>query len=252
MEIGIEILLLLFIVAAVAGWVDTIAGGGGLLTIPAMLLAGLPPATALATNKLQGSSGTLVSTLYFLKKGAVNVKAILLAVLMTFIGAVFGGWLLLQINAEYLLLILPFLLISIGLYFLFSPKVDDIDRKAKIKFSVFSLTFAPILGFYDGFFGPGTGSLMAVAFITLCGFGAPKATAHAKVLNFTSNVAALLSFLLFGQIAWVVGLVMMSGQVVGSVIGARMVLAKGASIIKPVVVSVCFAMAIQVIWKNVF
>ncbi|UFT99162.1 TSUP family transporter [Radiobacillus kanasensis] len=250
MEFSIEILLILFLVAVVAGWVDTIAGGGGLLTIPAMVLAGLSPATAIATNKLQGSSGTFVAALYFIRKGAIHKKAIKLSVIMTFLGAIFGGWLLLQVRAEYLILILPLLLVAIGLYFLFSPKVKDEDRKARMRLSVFSLTIAPLLGLYDGFFGPGTGSLMAVSFMTLCGFGASKATAHAKVLNFTSNFAALLYFLLFGHIAWLIGIVMMLGQVLGSFVGAKMVLSKGASIIRPIVVTVCFVMAIQVIWKN--
>ncbi|WP_025028936.1 TSUP family transporter [Caldalkalibacillus mannanilyticus] len=252
MEFSIEIILLLLVVAIVAGWVDTIAGGGGLLTIPAMLLAGLPPATALATNKLQGSSGTLVATLYFLKKGAIDRRTITMSVIMTFVGAVLGGWLLLQIDAENLIMILPFLLIVIGLYFLFSPKVENKDRQARMKLSVFALTVAPLLGFYDGFFGPGTGSIMALSFIALCGFGAPKATAHAKVLNFISNIAALLYFVFFGHIAWFIGIVMMLGQILGAFIGAKMVLEKGASLIRPIVITVCFIMALQIMWKNFF
>jgi len=252
MEFSIEILIILLFVAMVAGWVDTIAGGGGLLTIPAMILAGLPPATAIATNKVQGSSGTFVASMYFIRKGAIDLRKIKGSIVMTFIGAVLGGWLVLQIDAEYLILILPILLVAIGLYFLFSPKVENIDRPTRMKFSIFSLTMAPLLGFYDGFFGPGTGSLMALAFIALCGFGAPKATAHAKILNFTSNIASLLYFIFFGHIAWIVGLVMMFGQIIGSFIGAKMVLDKGAALIRPVVITVCFLMAVQIIWRNFF
>ncbi|WP_026672280.1 TSUP family transporter [Alkalihalobacterium bogoriense] len=252
MEISLEIILFLLIVAVIAGWVDTIAGGGGLLTIPSMLLVGMPPATAIATNKLQGSSGTFVATMYFIKKGAIDRKTITIPVITTFIGAVIGGWLVLQINAEYLVLLLPILLIVIGFYFLLSPKIDNIDRKAKMKLSIFSITIAPLLGFYDGFFGPGTGSLMAVAFIALCGFGAPKATANAKILNFTSNMAALLYFLFYGQIAWLIGIIMMIGQIIGAYIGAKMVLEKGVKLIRPLVITICFVMALQIIWKNFF
>ncbi|NBI27853.1 TSUP family transporter [Chengkuizengella marina] len=250
MDFSIEVIVILFFVAILAGWVDTIAGGGGLLTLPAMMLAGLPPATAVATNKLQGSSGTFIATMFFIKNGSIDLKEIRLSILMTFLGAVIGGWFMLQIRAEYLEMLLPFLLIFIGLYFLFSPNIENKDRKMKMRLSLFSLTIAPLLGLYDGFFGPGTGSLMALSFIALCGYGASKATAHAKILNFTSNISALLYFVLFGQIAWVIGIIMMLGQIIGSFIGAKMVLEKGASLIKPVVITVCFFMAIQVFWKN--
>ncbi|MDP5276756.1 TSUP family transporter [Chengkuizengella axinellae] len=250
MEFGIEIILLLFIVAIIAGWVDTIAGGGGLITIPSMILAGLPPSTALATNKLQGSSGTFISTMFFLKKGAIDLKSMRLSILMTFLGSILGGWLLLQMNADNLQMILPFMLVFIGIYFLFSPNIDNKDRPMRMKLSLFSFLIAPLLGFYDGFFGPGTGSLIAMAFIALCGYSSSKATANAKLLNFTSNFSALIYFIFFGHIAWIIGLVMMLGQIIGSFIGAKMVLDKGASIIKPVVITVCFIMAIQVFWRN--
>lgn len=169
---------------------------------------------------------------------------------MTFLGSIFGGWLVLQIQAEYLVMILPFLLISIGLYFLFSPNISNEDRQMKISLSLFSLTAAPLLGFYDGFFGPGTGSLMALAFIMLCGYSTPRATANSKILNFTSNIAALLYFIVFGQINWTVGLAMMFGQIIGSFIGAKMVLNKGTSLIRPIVIIVCFVMAIRIFWRN--
>lgn len=114
---------------------------------------------------------------------------------------------------------------------------------------LFALTVAPFLGFYDGFFGPGTGSLIALAFILLCGYSATRATANAKILNFTSNFAALLYFIIFGQIDWTIGLIMMLGQIIGSYIGAKMVLTKGTSLIRPIVVIVCFVMAIKIFYK---
>lgn len=250
MDFTLEVLIILFLVAVLAGWIDTIAGGGGMLTIPAMLLAGIPPSVAIATNKLQGSSGTLIATMIFIKKKEIAFKDMRLSILMTFLGSIFGGWLVLQIQAEYLVMILPFLLISIGLYFLFSPNISNEDRQMKISLLLFSLTAAPLLGFYDGFFGPGTGSLMAMAFIILCGYSAPRATANAKILNFTSNIAALLYFIVFGQINWTIGLAMMFGQIIGSFIGARMVLNKGTSLIRPIVIIVCFVMAIRIFMEK--
>ena len=250
MEYSLEILLLLFFVAMLAGWVDTIAGGGGLLTLPALLLCGLPPAVVLATNKLQGSSGTLISALYFIRKGTVNLKDMRLLILMTFIGSVLGSWLILRSNADFLLHILPLILILVGLYFLFAPRVSDLDRERRLKPLAFALLICPLLGFYDGFFGPGTGSFMALALVTLCGYGLPRATAQTKVLNFTSNISALLYFIFFGEIAWLVGGVMIAGQMIGATVGANMVVNIGSRLIKPVIVMVCFAMAGRILWQN--
>lgn len=188
MEFSLEIFLLLFAVAILAGWVDTIAGGGGLITIPTMLLVGIPSAAALATNKLQGTGGTLIASTYFLKKKIVNLNSIKLTLFMTFFGSMFGGWLLLKLNSTVLDSIVPFLLILMGFYFLFSPNIGKIDKTQRVSYFVFSICFASILGFYDGFFGPGTGMFMALAFVNLCGYNLPRATAHAKVLNFTSRL----------------------------------------------------------------
>ena len=250
MQYSLEILLFLFFAAMLAGWVDTIAGGGGLLTIPALLLCGLPPAVVLATNKLQGSSGTLISTLYFVRKGAVNLKEMWLLILMTFIGSVLGSWLILRANADFLMTILPLILILVGLYFLFAPRVSDVDRERRLKLVTFALLVCPLLGFYDGFFGPGTGSFMALSLVTLCGYGLPKATAQTKVLNFTSNISALAYFILFGEIAWSIGVVMIAGQMIGAIVGANMVVNIGSRLIKPVIVIVCFAMASRILWQN--
>ena len=249
MEFGFEILTLLFVVAIIAGWVDAIAGGGGLITIPILILAGLSPVSALATNKLQGSIGTLTASLYFIRKKTVNLKKMRLAILATFIGSVFGSWLLLQINTQHLIIMLPILLICMGLYFLFSPNINDEDRQEKIKVVSFALFVTPFLGFYDGFFGPGTGSFMALAFVMLLGYGLPKATANAKILNFVSNISSLSYFVIFGDVNWVAGFIMMFGQFIGAMLGARMILNNGSTLIKPVVVVVCFFMSINLLFK---
>ena len=250
MEFSFEILILLFCVAIIAGWVDAIAGGGGLITIPVLILAGLPPAAALATNKLQGSAGTLTASLYFIKKKTVNLKEIKLAIIATFIGSVIGSWLVLKIDAQNLIVLLPILLVSMGLYFLFSPHIGDEDRKEKLTVVFFALLACPLLGFYDGFFGPGTGGFMALAFVMLLGYSLPKATANSKILNFVSNISSLLYFVLYGDVYWNIGLIMIGGQLIGATIGARMILEKGSLIIKPVVVSVCFLMSANILLKT--
>jgi uncharacterized protein len=250
MEYSFEILLFLFFVAMLAGWVDTIAGGGGLLTLPAMLLCGIPPAVAIATNKMQGSSGTLIAAIYFIRKGAVRLQEMWLSILMTFLGSMLGSWLILKINSDFLLQFLPAILILVGLYFLFAPRISDLDRERRLKVITFSLLICPMLGFYDGFFGPGTGSFMALSFVTLCGYGLPKATANTKILNFTSNISALMYFILFGEMAWVVGAVMITGQMIGATLGAKMVIEIGSRLVKPVIVIVCFAMAFRILWQS--
>ncbi len=249
MEFNNEILLLLFLVAAVAGWVDVIAGGGGLLTIPVLVLIGVPPAAAIATNKLQGSVGTLIATIYFIRKRAVNLARLKLSICMTFAGSVFGSWLVLQIDAQKLILALPILLAATGLYFLFAPNIDDKQRKQKITFVAFAILITPLLGFYDGFFGPGTGSFMALAFVLFCGYSLPAATANAKILNFSSNISSLLYFIFYGDIAWLAGFTMIGGQICGATVGAKMILKKGTVLIKPVVVIVCLMMSINMLIK---
>ncbi len=245
MEFSLEILALLFLIAALAGWVDVIAGGGGLVTIPVLVLVGVPPVSAIATNKLQGSVGTLIASIYFIRKRAINLARMKLSIFMTFAGSVFGSWLVLQIDAQQLILILPMLLTATGLYFLLAPNIDDKQRKEKIKMITFAMLLTPVLGFYDGFFGPGAGSFMALAYVLGCGYSLPSATAHAKILNFTSNISSLLYFVIFGEIAWLAGLAMVAGQIFGATAGAKTVLKKGTAIIKPLVVMVCFAMAIK-------
>ena len=251
MELSIEIILLLFAVSAIAGWIDIIAGGGGLITMPVLLSLGLPPATALATNKMQSAGGILLASSYFVKKGIVKLKDIWLPIVMAFIGSVIGGWLILQMDAAVLRMVLPFLLIAIALYFFFAPNIGKLDRSQRINISSFAIIAAFPLGFYDGFFGPGTGTFVSLAFISLLGFNLSKATAHAKILNCTSVLAALLYFIVFGEIAWSVGLVMLSGQMLGAYAGARTVISNGQTIIRPVVVLVCMAMAIKLIFDSI-
>ncbi|MEM7066455.1 MAG: TSUP family transporter [Cyanobacteria bacterium P01_B01_bin.77] len=243
MHLGVDTVVLLFVVAIVASCVDAIAGGGGLIVLPTMLMVGMPPTAALATNKLQGSGGTLVASLYFLRQQIVRLRDIKLMVLMTFVGAAIGVWLVLQIDSTVLKAVIPFLLLSMGAYFALSPKLGATDQKQRLAQGPFAIFIAPLLGFYDGFFGPGAGMFMALSLVSLRGYNLTKATAQTKVLNCTSNVSSLLYFLLFGEVYWRVGLIMLAGQVIGASIGARIVLAKGAALIRPVVATVCFLMA---------
>lgn len=250
MEISAQVIILLFIVAWIAGFIDAIAGGGGLITIPALLMAGMPPALALGTNKLQACGGSFSASLYFIRQKAVNIKQVWLLLLITFISAVCGTILIQQVDASIIKKILPFLILAIGIYFLLTPKLGDEDRRQRLSYTMFAFTAGLGIGFYDGFFGPGTGSLFSLACVTLLGFNLAKATAHAKVLNFTSNIASLIFFLIGGQIVWTVGLTMMAGQFIGANLGAKMVLSKGKALIRPMVVIMSFIMTAKMAYDQ--
>ena len=221
-----------------------------LITIPALLAVGVPPAMALGTNKLQACGGSFSASLYFIRQKAVNIKQVWLLLLITFIGAVCGTILIQQVDASIIKKILPFLILAIGIYFLLTPKLGDEDRKQRLSHTMFAFTAGLGIGFYDGFFGPGTGSLFSLACVTLLGFNLAKATAHAKVLNFTSNIASLIFFLIGGQIVWTVGLTMMAGQFIGANLGAKMVLSKGKALIRPMVVIMSFIMTAKMAYDQ--
>jgi uncharacterized protein len=247
-----EILALLFLIATLAGFIDSIAGGGGLLTVPALLAVGLPPASALATNKLQSCGGSFSASLYFIRQRMVDLKQQKWAIISAFIGSAFGTLSVMLIQAGFLKLLLPILTISVGLYFLFSPTIGENDRKSRLTVLQFALLPALIIGFYDGFFGPGAGSFYALAYITLAGFNLTKATAHTKVLNFTSNLAGLIFFIVGGEVVWTIGLIMLVGQFIGARLGAKMVIAKGKRLIRPMLITVSTIMSIKLIYENFF
>ncbi|SCA56907.1 conserved hypothetical protein; putative inner membrane protein [Candidatus Terasakiella magnetica] len=240
--LALDTLGMLFCIGLIAGWVDSIAGGGGLIALPALLSVGLSPVQALATNKLQGSFGTFAATANFIKKGHLKINDVWPMIMLTFIGSASGTLLVQRLDASILVDIIPFLLLAVGLYFLAKPKIGLEDQKQRVGLWGFSFIAGFTLGFYDGFFGPGTGSFFAVAFITLMGFNLLKATAHTKILNFTSNIASLLFFILGGQVIWVVGLIMAMGQMIGGYVGAHMSMKHGSKIIRPLLVIICFAM----------
>ena len=250
MEFGLEIFALLFVAAFIAGFIDAIAGGGGLITIPALLSVGISPAIALGTNKLQACGGSFSASLYFIRRKAVNLREIWLLILLTFIGASLGTIFVQLIDVNALKAALPFFVLVIGIYFLFSPSLGEEDRKQRISYPLFAFTAAAGIGFYDGMFGPATGSFLTLAFVLLLGFNLSKSVAHAKVLNFTSNFASLIFFMLGGAILWKVGFVMMIGQFIGGNLGARMVVTKGKQIIRPLIVGMSFIMVAKMLWDQ--
>ncbi len=250
MDLSFEILGLLFLVAGVAGFIDAIAGGGGMITVPALLAVGVPPAQALATNKLQGSFGSFSASLYFVRNGFVSLKEMRNAIVFTFIGSAIGALLVQRIDAGVLTSLIPALLVCISLYFLFAPQTGKGGGTPKLSENVFAFTVGTSIGFYDGFFGPGAGSLFTVCFVAIAQFGLVEATARTKILNFTSNFAALLFFIMAGLPIWEIGLLMAVGGFIGARMGAKVVISKGQKLIRPMVVIISMVMAIKLLWEQ--
>ncbi|MDR9830603.1 TSUP family transporter [Vibrio sp. FNV 38] len=250
MEVTFDILLFLFFVAGLAGFIDALAGGGGLLTLPALLSAGVPPTQALATNKLQSSFGSFSATLYFVRRGIVDLKDMRLAIACTFVGSATGAKLVQYIDASILTSLIPLLLLGISLYFLFAPQAGDGGGTPKMSENLFAFTVGTGVGFYDGFFGPGTGSIFTICFVAIAQLSIVHATAKTKVLNFTSNFAALLFFIFAGLPVWELGLVMAVGGFIGARLGAKAVVSKGKKYIRPLVITMSMVMAVKLLLEQ--
>ncbi len=238
---------LLFIAGAVAGWIDSIAGGGGLITVPVLLGLGLPPSDALGTNKLQAVFGSGAATWHYGRAGLIDFRESTAGVMFTAMGAVLGAVAVQRLHPDFLRLVILFLLIAIALYFLLRPTLGDIDAHPRMQSATFHFVFGLALGFYDGFFGPGTGSFWAMAYVVLLGFNLTKATAHTKLMNFTSNAASLAMFLIGDKTQLMAGLVMGAGQLLGAQLGARMVVARGAKFIRPIFIAVALALSVRLL-----
>jgi uncharacterized membrane protein YfcA len=241
---------LLFAAAFLAGLIDAIAGGGGLITVPVLLGIGLPPSVALGTNKLQASFGSGSAMLHFRHSGMVRIRDYRSGIIWTAIGAGLGVLAVQLLDPGLLRRLIPWLLAAIALYTLISPRLGETDRRARWPTGLFYCLFGLGIGFYDGFLGPGTGSFWAMAFMLLLGYSLPRATAATKVMNFTSNIVALGFFLLAGQVHFAEGLVMGVGQFLGARLGARLVIHRGAAFIRPIFIAMVLAILLKLILQQ--
>ncbi|OPH38800.1 TSUP family transporter [Moraxella lacunata] len=248
MELTIQLISILFFVALFAGFIDAMAGGGGLLTIPALLLTGMNPVAVLATNKLQACAGSFSASVTMIKKGLIHPKMMKVALIMAFVGSAVGTVLVQLSPPDFLQKALPFVIGAVGVYTLFSPNLGKLETTPKMSQKLYERTVAPLIGLYDGYFGPGTGTFFSLSQVVLRGRDLVQATARAKLLNFATNIASLIFFVLGGQVVWVVGLVMMTGQLIGAYLGSHMVVKSGAKFIRPVIVVVCFCMVAKLLW----
>jgi uncharacterized protein len=242
---SLEMLAVLALVGFAAGFLDSIAGGGGLLAVPAYALAGLDPVAAVATNKLSSTFGSGSATFAFARAGKIDLRRMWPSALSAGLGSILGALALPFAPREAASIALPFILIAVALYFAFSPQMGESDRHQRLSERAYAWTLAPLIGFYDGVFGPGAGSFYAIGFVALVGFGVTRAIANARLANFASNIGGLVVFAFGAHIVVAAGLSMGVGQFLGSRLGARAVLGAGANLARPLIVAVSCVMALR-------
>lgn len=249
MDLNIIDVITLTVFGFVASFLNAIVGGGGLISLPTLLFVGLPPSAAIATNKLANSISNMTSMLTFLRAGKID-KALMKKVLpLVFIGSISGAYLVHLISPTILKPLMLVMLIIIAVYTIVKKDWEQnhptspLSRTKKI----ILITVLALIGFYDGFFGPGTGSFFIFALLFM-GYDFLQAAGNAKALNFTSNFAALLMFMFLGQVNYVYGLIMGASMIVGAYLGTRFALKRSTTFMRLIFISVTVALIV----KNLF
>jgi uncharacterized protein len=248
-DLSVQVFALLILAAFVAGFVDSIAGGGGLITVPVLLLCGASPITALATNKIQGSFGAATAAFSYARAGHVDLRRQLPAAIIAFVAGLCGAVLATFIPTYWLRVALPMILIAIAAFFALKPGLTDHDRAERMRPALFAALIVPLIAGYDGLIGPGAGAFYMIGFVLLAGYGILKATAHTKLLNFASNLGGLVAFAATGAPMWGIGLAMGLAQVAGAAVGSRLAMRIGARLIKPLLVVTSTLLAIRLLWQ---
>ena len=235
--------LMLFFAGALAGFVDSIVGGDGLISVPAMLLTNLPPSVALGTNKLSSVFGALTAAIAYARSGKVEWPLVKRLMPITFVGSLLGTWLVISIPPLYLKPIIIVLLVSVLIFVLFKKDWGTVTTYAgasKQKLILLAIGAFGI-GFYDGFVGPGTGTFLIFMFI-YAGFNFLYSSGNAKFLNFTSNLASLILFISLDHVDYVLGLSAAAGQIIGATLGARLAIKKGVGLVRFVFIATTVSM----------
>ncbi|MBS6507386.1 MAG: TSUP family transporter [Paraclostridium bifermentans] len=234
-----------------AAFVDSIAGGGGLISMPVLLMAGLPAHLALGTNKFAGAFGCFSSAYKYSKSGKSNIELLKKLIPFTILGCLLGVKCVLSISENILNILVFLMILIVALYTYLKKDLGKEDKfenlsKENIKKGII-MAFA--LGFYDGFFGPGTGTFLTFAFIKIYGFDFLHASANTKILNFTSNFTALILFMFSGQILYKIAIFYAISMVLGGYIGAKVAINKGSQLIKPIFLFMAVAVAIKLLYQ---
>ena len=246
MPFELSILIPLLAAGFLAAFVDAMAGGGGLISLPALLIAGMPPTLALGTNKAASTIGTVASTATFIRAGKLNLRLVRKQIPFTLVGAVVGVITVQYLSPDILKPLIIILLIAVTIFTLLKKNwgAASTYSKPRKRILVLALFFALGLGFYDGFFGPGVGSFLIFCFLSM-GFDFVEASANAKALNLTSNVASLVTFAVLGQVDYRYGIPMGIVMIAGARLGAKLAVKKGATFIKPLFIIMTLILIIK-------
>ena len=250
MEITYQTFLIVCPFLFLAGLIDAIGGGGGLISLPAYLIAGLPPHAAVATNKMSSTCGTALATFRFIKNKLVNFKLAVPSVIAAIIGSTIGANLSLLVSEDIMLYVMVAIL-PVCAFLVLNKKLFHDGGEDEVllnKRTYITATVAAfIIGMYDGFYGPGTGTFLIIAFTIFAKLSIKTANAQAKVINLTSNITSLLIFLLNGEVILTVGLAAAACNMVGGYIGAGLVMKNGAKIVKPSIIFVLILLALKIV-----
>ncbi|MEP9358380.1 TSUP family transporter [Sphingomonas sp. KR3-1] len=246
MHLTPDILAFLITMALLAGTIDAMAGGGGLISLPALLAAGIPPVSALATNKLASACGTGSALLTYARAGHVDFRRFVVPALGAFLGAAAGATAVQHLDPSFLAAFVPVLLILMGCYFLLAPRMSEADRHARIGPAALTAIVTAI-GFYDGFFGPGTGSFLTTVLVALAGLGLVRAIGTTKFLNLATNLAGLLAMILGGHMLWGLAVAMAAANICGNQIGARLAIRFGGKGVRPLLVIMSAALTVKLL-----
>jgi uncharacterized membrane protein YfcA len=242
-----DILFLLFM-GFVTAFVDSVAGGGGLISVPALLSVGLPPHMVLGTNKLQGSIASIISSFEYIRSGKVNINLTKKIIPFVIVGAALGVFTVKILPSEWLKPIIIVLLILILIYTFIRKDFGKHENPKPLTAGLLSylIIMSAVIGFYDGFFGPGTGSFLLFLFL-FTGVSFVSAQANSKILNTTSNVVALIIFIKFGYVNYQYGLIMAASGIAGAIVGTKVAVTKGSKFVKPLF----FIMTVWLILKQI-
>lgn len=233
-----------------AGFVDAIGGGGGLISLPAYLLAGVPVHHAIATNKLSSTCGTALTTFQFIRRGLVNWRLSIPAIVSAIVGSTVGANLSMATEDGIMEKILFFVLPVVA-FVVLNPKLFHDNREGEwglgVKTWITALASALVIGIYDGFYGPGTGTFLIIAFTVLARMDLRTANAQAKVINLTTNITSLSIFLLNGQVVFLLGIAAAACNMAGNYLGAKLALNKGSRITKPVILLVLALLFLRIL-----
>ncbi|NFO31327.1 sulfite exporter TauE/SafE family protein [Clostridium botulinum] len=244
------VLIIICPLVFLAGIIDAVAGGGGIISLPAYIFAGIPIHIAYGTNKFASCIGTSISSIKFFRSGNIKIKSALLSAAGALIGSWFGAQIVLLLNEKYLNYCLIIILPIVSLFLLFNRNFGVKNKKelSNKKLYILSFIIGVFLGAYDGFFGPGTGTFLVICFTGILGFNLITASGNAKIVNLASNFSALIAYILGGKVMFSIGVPAAVCAIAGNYLGAHLAIKNGDKIIKPIIFVAIGLLFIKVIF----